>query len=224
LTGRGASVADSGASVREPNSSSDTDHKSAFLNAGADHQVASLERLQGPASPYSLQAGGVIAAALLTGLRSDLPTAHVTVDVYDSPTGRFLLIPQGSRLIGQYDAQIAFGQSRALLAWTRLILPDGRSVALERQPVADSQGYAGLEDKVDNHWGQLFKAATLSPILSVGADTGTSANDSGLVSALRQGASDSISQVGRSLTVQPTITIRPGFPVRVIVTRDLVFR
>lgn len=218
------------ATGHETGPSADADHKSAFLNAGADHQIASLERLQAPASPYCLQAGGIIAAALVTGLRSDLPgpvTAQVTENVYDSPTGRFLLIPQGSRLIGQYDAQVAFGQSRTLLAWTRLILPDGRSVVLERQPTADPQGYAGLQDRLDNHWGQLFKAAALSTILSVGADTGTSANDSGLVSALRQGASDSISQVGRqvvgrSLTVQPTINIRPGFPVRVIVTRDLV--
>jgi len=114
------------------------------------------------------------------------------------------------------------------LVWNRLILPNGRSIVLERQPGADPQGFAGLEDQVDNHWGQLFKAAMLSTILSVGAEAGTSSNENDLVQALRQGASDSISQagrqvVGRSLTIQPTITIRPGFPVHVIVTRDLVF-
>ena len=206
------------------------DNKLAFLNGAVERHTVSPDHVQAPASPYVLQAGAVIPAALITGLRSDLPgqiTAQVTEDVYDSPTGKFLLIPQGARLVGQYDAQIAFGQSRALLVWNRLIMPNGRSIVLERQPGADPEGYAGLEDEVDNHWGMLFKAAILSTILSVGSETGTSNNENSLVQALRQGASDSISQTGRqvvqrSLNVQPTITIRPGFPVRVLVTHDLV--
>jgi len=206
------------------------DHKLAFLNGTVDRRIVSPDRVQAPASPYVLQAGAVIPAALLTGLRSDLPgqvTAQVTEDVHDSPTGKILLIPQGARLVGQYDAQVAFGQSRALLVWNRLIMPNGRSIVLERQPGADPEGYAGLEDEVDNHWGMLFKAAILSTILSVGSEAGTSNNENSLVQALRQGASDSISQTGRqvvqrSLNVQPTITIRPGFPVRVLVTHDLV--
>jgi type IV secretion system protein VirB10 len=206
------------------------DHKLAFLNGNVDRRTVSPDRIDPPASQYLLQAGAVIPAALITGLRSDLPglvTAQVTEDVYDSPTGRFLLIPQGARLVGQYDAQVAFGQSRALLVWNRLIMPNGRSIVLERQPGADAEGYAGLEDEVDNHWGMLFKAAILSTILSVGSEAGTSNNENSLVQALRQGASQSFSQVGeqvvgRSLNVQPTITIRPGFPVRVMVTHDLV--
>ena len=130
-------------------------------------------------------------------------------------------------MIGQYDAQVAFGQSRALLVWNRIVLPNGRSIVLERQPGADPEGYAGLQDQVDNHWGALFKAALLSTILSVGSEAGSSNDENSLVDAIRRGASDSISQtgrqvVGRSLQVQPTITVRPGFPVRVIVTRDLV--
>jgi len=206
------------------------DNKLAFLNGAVDRRTVSADRVHAPASPYVLQAGAVIPAALITGLRSDLPgqiTAQVTEDVYDSPTGKFLLIPQGARLVGQYDAQIAFGQSRALLVWNRLIMPNGRSIVLERQPGADPEGYAGLEDEVDNHWGMLFKAAILSTILSVGSEAGSSNNENSLVQALRQGASDSISQTGRqvvqrSLNVRPTITIRPGFPVRVLVTHDLV--
>jgi type IV secretion system protein VirB10 len=151
----------------------------------------------------------------------------VTEDVYDSPTGKVLLIPQGARLIGQYDAQIAFGQTRALLVWNRLIMPSGRSIVLEREPGADPEGYAGLEDQVDNHWGTLFKAAILSTLLSIGSEAGANNNESALVQALRQGSSQGFAQVGeqvvgRSLNVQPTITIRPGFPVRVIVNRDLV--
>ena len=208
----------------------ESDHKLAFLNGPVDRRVTSADRVQAPATKSILQAGAVIPAALLTGLRSDLPsqiTAQVTEAVYDSPTGKVLLIPQGARLIGQYDAQVAFGQNRALLVWNRVVMPTGRSIVLERQPGADPEGYAGLEDQVDNHWGALFKAALLSTILSVGSEAGTSNDENSLVDAIRRGASDSISQtgrqvVGRSLQVQPTITVRPGFPVRVIVTRDLV--
>ena len=208
----------------------DADRKLAFLNGPVDRRTTSSDRVQVPPSKTVLQAGAVIPAALLTGLRSDLPgqiTAQVTEAVYDSPTGKILLIPQGARLIGQYDAQVAFGQSRALLVWNRIVMPNGKSIVLERQPGADPEGYAGLEDQVDNHWGALFKAALLSTILSVGSEAGTSNNENSLVDAIRRGSSDSFSQtgrqvVGRSLQVQPTITVRPGFPVRVIVTRDLV--
>jgi type IV secretion system protein TrbI len=206
------------------------DHKLAFLNGAIDRRTTSPDHVQPAASKYILQAGAVIPAALITGLRSDLPgqvTAQVTEDVYDSPTGKILLIPQGARMVGQYDAQIAFGQTRALLVWNRLIMPNGRSIVLERQPGADAEGYAGLEDEVDNHWGMLFKAAILSTLLSVGSEAGTSNSENNLAQAIRQGASQSFSQVGeqvvgRSLNIQPTITIRPGFPVRVMVTHDLV--
>jgi type IV secretory pathway VirB10-like protein len=208
------------------------DRKTAFLTASTDKRTISPDRLEAKASPYVVQAGTVIPAALITGIRSDLPgqiTAQVTEAVFDSPTGRYLLIPQGARLIGQYDSSVAFGQSRILLVWTRLIMPDGTSIVLERQPGADTEGYAGLEDEVDNHWGMLFKAAVLSTLLSVGAEAGTSSSDgaNNLAQAIREGASNSISQTGqqivqRQLNIQPTLTIRPGFPVRVIVTHDLV--
>ena len=218
------------AEVNPPGDAASQDHKLAFLNGSVDRRTTSPDRVQPPASPFVLQAGAVIPASLITGLRSDLPgqiTAQVTEDVYDSPTGKMLLIPQGSRLVGQYDAQITFGQSRALLVWNRLIMPNGKSIVLERQPGADTEGYAGLEDEVDNHWGMLFKAAILSTILSVGSEAGTSDSENNLAQAIRQGASQSFNQVGqqvvgRSLNVQPTITIRPGFPVRVLVTHDLV--
>jgi len=220
----------SGDTVAATNDLTPQDRKLAFLNGNVDRRTVSGERVTAAASPYLLQAGAVIPAALLTGLRSDLPgqvTAQVTEDVYDSPTGRIRLIPQGARLVGQYDAQIAFGQSRALLVWNRLILPNGRSIVLERQPGADAEGYAGLEDEVDNHWGALFKAAILSTLLSIGSEAGSSGTEDDLIRAIRRGGADSANQigqriVGRSLNVQPTITIRPGFPVRVLVTRDLV--
>lgn len=201
----------------------------AFLASDTDRRTTSAERLTSPASPYVLQAGSVISAALITGLRSDLPgqvTAQVTENVYDSPTGRILLVPQGSRLIADYDDQVGFGQRRVLLAWTRLILPDGRSIVLERQPAGDAAGFGGLEDKVDEHWGGLVKAAGLSTLLSFGAELATDSDDD-LVRALREGGQTTFNQAGqeivrRQLNVPPTLTIRPGFPVRVLVSRDLV--
>lgn len=206
------------------------DRQQAFLDAPVDQQVVSRERLADPPSPYLLQAGAIIPAALITGIRSDLPgqvTAQVTENVLDSLTGRHLLIPQGARLVGRYDSQIAFGQSRLLLAWTRLILPDGRSLLLERLPGTDPRGQAGLEDDTDYHWGGLFKAALLSTLLGIGAEAGADDEESALVRAMRRGSEDTISQTGqeivrRQLGIQPTLTIRPGFPVKVMVTRDLV--
>jgi type IV secretion system protein TrbI len=209
------------------------DRKLAFVNASVDRRTTSPDRVAAPASSYVVQAGNVIPASLITGIRSDLPgqiTAQVTENVYDSPTGRFLLLPQGSRLIGIYDSQVAFGQSRVLLVWTRLIMPNGRSIVLERQPGADTAGYAGLEDEVDNHWGTLFKAALLSTLLGVGSELGAGSNtgnNGDIIQALRRGSSESANQTGqkvvqRNLNIQPTLTIRPGFPVRVIVNRDLV--
>lgn len=200
-----------------------------FLERTASRQTIASGRLSSPISPNIVQAGSIISAALITGIRSDLPgqiTAQVTQNVYDSPTGRVLLIPQGARLIGEYDADIGFGQNRVLLAWNRLILPDGRSMLLDRQPGADARGFAGLQDGVDHHWGSVFKAALISTVLGIGAELG-SGDDDGITRALRRGTQDTVNQSGqrivdRQLNVSPTLTIRPGFPVRVIVTRDLV--
>lgn len=213
----------------QPGTPTAQDRQLAFLNQVPDKRTVAPDRLALPASPYILQAGSVIPAALITGIRSDLPgqiTAQVTQHVYDSPTGRLLLIPQGTRLIGEYSNDVGFGQSRVLLVWNRLILPDGRSIVLERQPGADPQGYAGLQDGMDYHWWDIAKAAALSTLLGVGAELATDQNDR-LIGAIRDGAQDTINDAGqqivrRQLNVQPTLTVRPGFPVRVIVTRDLI--
>jgi type IV secretion system protein VirB10 len=205
------------------------DGRRAFLDRASDRRTAAPDRLTAPADAHVLQAGSIIPAALITGIRSDLPgqiTAQVTQNVYDSPTGRILLIPQGSRLIGDYDADVAFGQSRVLLAWNRLILPDGRSIVLERQPAADPRGFAGLQDATDYHWGGVLKAALVSTLLGVGSEAG-SGGDGDLARAIRRGTQDSVNRTGeqivsRELNVRPTLTIRPGTPVRVLVTRDLV--
>ncbi|RAI60674.1 MULTISPECIES: TrbI/VirB10 family protein [Alphaproteobacteria] len=212
-----------------PATPSAQDRQNAFLNAAPDRRTVAPDRVVAPLSPNVLQAGAVISAALITGIRSDLPgqiTAQVTENIYDSPTGRILLVPQGTRVVGQYDNSVQFGQSRVLLVWNRLIFPNGRSIVLERQPGADSQGFAGLQDGVDYHWWDLARAAGLSTLLNVGAELAVDDQDR-LLRAIRNGGQDTINDAGqqivrRQLNVAPTLTIRPGFPVRVIVTRDLV--
>lgn len=194
-----------------------------------ERRTSSPERLSAAANDQTLLAGSVIPAALITGIRSDQPglvTAQVTQNVHDSLTGRRVLIPQGARLIGDYQSDVGFGQRRVLLAWNRLILPNGRSIDLERQPASDASGYAGLEDRVDYHWGGVTRAALISTLLGIGAEIGAG-NDDNLVRALRRGSQDSINRAGeqivsRELGIPPTLTIRPGYPVRVLVTRDLV--
>ena len=180
-------------------------------------------------SPYTLSAGSVIAASLITGLRSDLPglvTAQVTENVYDSATGRILLIPQGARLIGSYDSVVAFGQKRALIVWQRIIMPDGSSLRIDNVPATDPSGYAGLRDKVDVHTWQLLKGVALSTLLGVSSELALS-GQSDLVQAIRMSTQDTVSRAGDQITqhnlgFQPTITIRPGAPVRLVVHRDLI--
>jgi len=195
-----------------------------------DPRTTSPERLQAPASPYLLQAGSIIAAALVTGLRSDasgLAIAQVSQDVFDSLGGHHLLIPAGARLIGDYETTTKAGQSRLAVIWTRLILPSGRSIVLDKLPAADAQGMAGLQDGVDRHGRAVLAAAALSTVLAIGAEAGQSSDGGDLERAIRRGASQSVSDVGqqavgRSLNLTPTLTIRPGAPLRVLLSRDLV--
>lgn len=223
----------SAASAGAPQSAQE--HKEAFAGGQADAQIYATGHLVTPRSPFELLAGTVIPAALLTGIDSDLPgniTATVTENVYDTVTGRILLIPQGSRLLGLYDSQVGYGQRRVLLVWTRLILPDGSSIVLDRLPGTDTEGHAGLADRVDWHWNRLAAGAAVSTLLSAAAELAVPSQFGGsqsVVYASLEGLQNSMNQVGqeitrRNLDIQPTITIRPGFPVRVIVNKDLVLR
>ncbi|NQE65349.1 TrbI/VirB10 family protein [Caulobacter sp. RHG1] len=198
--------------------------------ARGDARTTSAERLQAPASPYILQAGAIIPAALVTGLRSDvsgLAIAQVTQDVFDSLGGGVLLIPAGGRLIGEYEAGARGGQTRLAVTWTRLILPSGRSIVLDKLPGADEQGMAGLQDGVDRHGRRVLAAAGLSTLLAIGTEIGSSRQDDDLLRALRRARRDTANSVGqqavgRSLDLAPTLTIRPGAPLRVLLTRDLI--
>jgi len=203
-----------------------------FLNQPFEKSIYNPHALQTPATPYQVMAGSIIAASLVTGLNSDLPglvVAQVTENVYDTVTGRTLLIPQGARLIGSYDSVIAFGQSRALLVWRRIVLPDGSSIQIDNLPATDAAGYAGLEDEVDFHTWRLIKGVVLSTLLGVGTELSLGGEESDLVRALRESTQQNANRAGqriteRNLNIQPTITVRPGWPLRVIVHKDLVLR
>ncbi|RLK57612.1 type IV secretion system protein VirB10 [Stenotrophomonas rhizophila] len=210
------------------------DQKEAFQKTGTA-KTRNSGNLQMPASPYQVMAGTVIAGALVTGIKSDLPgdvIATVTEPVYDTATGRFLLIPQGSRILGRYNSQVSYGQSRVQVVWNRIILPDTSSLTLDNLVGADPAGYAGLEDNVDYHWGRIFAGAALTTLLGVGAELAAPENRQNgdrVIIAGRDSAQDSINQVGQEITrrnmnIQPTLTERPGLPVRIIANRDLVLR
>ncbi|MBK1970880.1 TrbI/VirB10 family protein [Brevundimonas diminuta] len=180
-------------------------------------------------SGATLLAGAVIEASLVTGIRSDLPgpvLGQITADVHDTRTGRTLLVPKGSRLIGTHTAQVAQGQSRLQVVWTRLILPSGRSILLEDQMASDPQGYAGLEDRTDQRWGERLRSAALTTLLAVSSAAVEVDEADRLARAIRDGTSDGVDALGRGLverglSIPPRLTIRPGFAFRIILTHDL---
>ncbi|MCY1290200.1 Bacterial conjugation TrbI-like protein [compost metagenome] len=211
------------------------DQKEAFLSKAGSAETHSSGFLQTPDSPYQIMAGSVIAAALVTGIRSDLPgdvIATVTEPVFDSATGQHVLIPQGSRLLGRYNSQVSYGQRRVQVVWQRVILPDTSSFQLDNLVGSDPAGYAGLEDQVDWHWDRIVAGAAMTTLLGIGAELAAPENRSDgdrIIIAGRDGLQDTVNQVGqeitrRNLDIQPTLTERPGLPLRVIVNRDLVLR
>ena len=200
-----------------------------FSSDLTDAGIYNPHSLRAPISPYQVMAGTIIPASLVTGLNSDLPgqvIAQVTENVYDTPTGEHLLLPQGTRLLGRYESDIDAGQSRAFVVWNRLIRPDGSSLVIENLPGVDLSGQAGLRDKVNRHTGSLFKAAILSSVLSIAAELSTDEEDE-FAEAIRTGGQDTINQAGqqavtRALSRKPTLSVRPGWRIGVIVNRDLV--
>ena len=237
-----AAPTSSPSSVREPTSApsqvpaqsndpAGQQHKLDFMHQ-RDDAVYNSHQLETPESAYELLAGTIIPASLITGLNSDLPglvIAQVSQNLYDSVSGTVLLLPIGSRLIGKYDSVIAFGQSRALVVWQRIVMPNGASIEIDNLPATDTEGYAGLEDEVDYHTWRLLKGVALSTFLGIGTQLSVNNENNDLLSALRDSAQNSANQAGQQLTqknmdIQPTITVRPGWPLRVIVSRDIILR
>ena len=213
--------------------------KEAFLaGSGAPKRQRVLSaQVEPPLSPFTLLEGSYLPAVLTAGITSDLPgqtTAFVRENVYDSPTGRYLLIPSGSRLLGTYDSRIAYGQKRVLVAWDRLVFPDGSSLDLGRMPGADLAGEAGVRDRVNNHFVRTFGQALLLSAFSAGAQLSQPQQSSsfGGAPSARQVATAALGQelnrtasliLRRNLDIEPTLEIRPGKLFFVQLTADLVF-
>jgi type IV secretion system protein VirB10 len=187
-------------------------------------------------SPYELKRGSVIPATLVTGINSDLPgriTAQVSRNVYDSATGRHLLIPQGSKLFGRYDSKVAFGQSRVLVIWTDIIFPNGSTLQIGGMAGTDAAGYGGFTDRVDNHLLQTFGSAILVALIGAGTEmmlpedntsgTGDDVENSARESFVETFGEISGQTVSKNLDVQPTLEIRPGYQFNILVDQDLVF-
>jgi type IV secretory pathway VirB10-like protein len=214
-----------------------SDPRRAFLDAAGDARGSTVvARMEPPGSPYTLRAGTVIPGVLLTGISSDLPgdiVGQVSRNVYDSRTQRVLLIPKGARLIGTYDNQVVGGQNRLLVAWTRLILPDGQSMRLPGLALKDPQGQTGAKGGVDNHWRRVFGNALLLSAIGAGVQLSQPQQASVLAppsagqvaaGALGQELSNvALEIIRRGMDVQPTITIRQGQPFNVFLNGDLVF-
>ncbi len=191
-----------------------------------------LQTVHPPVSPFELKAGSLIPGILLTAINTDLPgliVGQVSRNVYDSVSGRYLLVPQGARLIGDYDSQITYGQKRALVAWRKIIFPDGGILNLAGMRGIDQAGHSGFRDKVNRHYGRLFGSIFLLSIFqAIGNEIGDQDNDAVDTSELEKVAAANIAETGRELTernlgIQPTIRVRAGYVFNIFVERDIVF-
>ncbi|MFJ4345052.1 TrbI/VirB10 family protein [Pseudomonas sp. NPDC089401] len=194
-------------------------------------------KVQAPRSPYELRAGFVIPAVLVSGINSDLPgqiMAQVSQGVYDTATGKHLLVPQGSRLVGSYSSDVAYGQSRVLVAWQRIVFPDGKAMDIGAMPGADSAGYSGFNDQTNNHYVRVFGSALLMSGIVAGISLSQDRNSSGdndrqtASSAMSEALGQQLGQVtaqmiAKNLNIAPTLEIRPGYRFNVMVTKDMTF-
>lgn len=190
---------------------------------------------EAPRTPYELRAGFVVPALLISGINSELPgtiMAQTSQDVYDTPTGKWRLIPRGSRLVGTYNSEVVYGQSRVLIAWQRIIFPDGKAMDIGAMPGADSAGYAGFKDQVNNHYFRVFGSAFLMSGITAGIaksqPESTPYGSPSFSSALSQAVGQQLGQVtaqliAKNLSISPTLEIRPGYRFNVIVTKDMTF-
>jgi type IV secretory pathway VirB10-like protein len=207
-----------------------------FAGSGQGDRWRLDSQPEAPRSPYELRAGFVVPGTLISGINAELPgqiVAQVSQDVYDTPLGKFKLIPQGARLVGSYTSDIAFGQSRILIGWQRIIFPDGKAMDIGSMPGADSAGYAGFKDQVNNHYFRLFGSAFLMSAVTAGVaisqpEQGTTIGRPTASSALSEALGQQLGNVtaqliSKNLNVAPTLEIRPGYRFNVIVTKDMTF-
>jgi hypothetical protein len=206
------------------------DDKQEFLERGRTARWNLMDRLHQPTSASTLFAGTVIPGVLITGINSDLPgqiEGQISQNVYDTVSGRHLILPQGTKLLGSYDSRVTYGQVRVLVVWTRIMRPDGSNLDLEGMPGTDLSGYAGLTGKVDRHLSRILGAVVLGSLIQAGTSAGTSYTDPTFSDRARQGAGQGVNEatqqiVRKELQLQPTILVAPGARFVVFTTRDIV--
>lgn len=204
--------------------------------AGNPNRWKSESVVEAPLSRYLLRTGSVIPATLISGINSELPgqiVGQVSQNVYDTATGRYLLVPQGSRLVGEYLSSIQYGQSRVFAAWQRIIFPDGKTLDLGAMPASSGAGYAGMKDRVNNHYTRIFGTALMMSAVVAGVDM-TQNNDNSAGNKQRMGDAMSeslgntfgnviVEMMRKNLAIAPTLEIRPGFRLNVMLVKDLEF-
>ena len=225
-----------------PHSSSDQNmqnEKKAFIQAHSNELSHDFlaSTVEDPMSPYEIQAGTIIPGILVTGIISDLPgqiTGRVRANVYDSISGKHLLIPQGSTLLGLYDSQVAYGQERLLVVWNRIVFPNGQSINLAGMPGVDMSGYAGFHDQVDNHYAKIFGSVVLMSLLGAGAQLSQPQNTSNSIQAptvgqsIAQSVGTNLINTGTMITakninIQPTLNARQAYEFNISVKKYIVF-
>ena len=206
------------------------DDKEQFLDRNRAGHWDLKDRLHNPTSAFTLFAGTVLPGVLITGINSDLPghiEGQIAQNVYDTVSGRYLSLPQGTKLLGSYDSRVTYGQSRVLVVWTRIIRPDGSNLDLEGMPGTDLSGYTGVTGKVDRHLAKILGAVVLGSVIQAGASAGTSYADPSFSDRARQGAGQGVNEatqqiVRKELQLQPTIMVRPGERFAVFTTKDIL--
>ncbi len=209
------------------------DDKLSFLSSRREDAPYLAKTLRAPLTRYQVMGGTVIPGVLLTGINSDLPgqiLGQVSQNVFDSVSGRYLLLPQGTKILGEYDSRVSYGQERVLIVWTRLILPSGKSLSLEGMPGVDLSGFAGLSEKVNNHYVKLISGVVLGSVLGAGAQMARGSNsniDPTFGQLALEGSAQNINQAGQQITrknlnIQPTLEISPGQRFNIFVTKDLI--
>jgi type IV secretion system protein VirB10 len=210
-----------------------------FDSNGKKDRWALDAKMEAPTSPFQIRAGAVIPGIMLSGINSDLPgqiMAQVSQNVYDTATGRHLLIPQGTRMIGSYSSDVAFGQEGVLIAWQRLVFPDGKALDIGSMPGADMAGYSGFRDQVDNHLWRIYGSALFMAGITAGAsmatdqgqNSGTGYQQPSVSSELSSALGQQLGQVSaqivsKNLNVAPTLKIRPGYRFNIVTVKDVTF-
>jgi type IV secretory pathway VirB10-like protein len=232
LAQRGGGATPGGTPAATRDDANGQDGKNEFAARSRDTDFALHATLEHPRSPYTLFAGTILPCVLTQGINSDLPGqigCMISQNVYDTVTGRHLLIPQGTKAIGTYDSRIAYGQERVLVVWTRLLRPDGSTLSLEGMPGTDLSGYAGLTGHVNNHYLRLLSGVVLGSLIGASAQIATGANSQNpnFAALAVQGAGQNINEAGQQITrknlnIQPTIEVPPGGRLNIFATKDLI--